>query len=112
MRMILIAGIAATGIGLAATSGASAAPVNGAVIGDVATAPDHVTPVQWGGHWRWGSRGGHWRWGSSGYGGGGHCLWLRRSLALGQPRMAAVVSCPVEGDNIGDGPDPPRRSVR
>ena len=27
-------------------------------------------------------------------------LWLRRSLALGQPRMAGVVSCPIGGDNI------------
>jgi hypothetical protein len=76
MRTVLIA-IAATGIGLAATSGTSAAPVNGAVIGDLATASDHATPVQWGGHWRWGSRGGHWRWGSyGGYGGyGGHWRW-------------------------------------
>jgi len=73
MRTILIAGIAAAGIGLAATSGASAAPVNGAVIGDLATATDHVTPVQWG-HWRWGSRGGHWRWGSR----GGHWRWGSR----------------------------------
>jgi len=75
MRTILIATIAAMGIGLAATSGTSAAPVNGAVIGDLATAPDHLTPVQWGGHWRWGSRGGHWRWGSAGYGYGGHWRW-------------------------------------
>src|SRR5258708_34964146 len=67
MPMILIAGIAAMGIGLAATSGTSAAPVNGAVIGDLATAPDHVTPVQWGGHWRWGSPGRHWRRGSARY---------------------------------------------
>jgi len=58
----------AAGMGLAGTSGASALPANGtAVIGDAATAPDHVTPVQWG-HWRWGSRGGHWRWGSFGFG--------------------------------------------
>jgi hypothetical protein len=77
MRTILFAGIAAAGIALAATSGALAAPVNGAAIGDLATAPDHVTPVQWGGHWRWGGRGEHWRWGSSGgYGGyGGHWRW-------------------------------------
>jgi hypothetical protein len=75
MRTILIASIAATGIALAAPSGTSAAPVNGGVIGDLATAPDHVTPVQWGGHWRWGSRGGHWRWGSYGYGYGGHWRW-------------------------------------
>src|SRR5262245_2334613 len=76
MRTILIASIAAAGVGFAATPGALAAPVNGAVIGDVATAPDHVTLVQWG-HWRWGSRGGHWRWGSYGYGYGygGHWRW-------------------------------------
>src|SRR5262249_23286457 len=84
MRTILIAGLAAAGIGLTGSSGASAAPVNGAVIGDLAT--DHVTPVQWG-HWRWGSRGyhgrwggygygGHWRWGSYGY--GGHWRWGSR----------------------------------
>jgi hypothetical protein len=70
MRRILIIGLATAGIGLAGASGASAAPVNGTVIGDLATTTDHVTPVQWGGHWRWGSRGGHWRWGS--FGGGGH----------------------------------------
>jgi len=52
MRMTLIVGLSAAGIGLAGTSGASAAPVNGAVIGDLAIATDHVTPVQWG-HWRW-----------------------------------------------------------
>jgi hypothetical protein len=45
---------AAAGIGLAGTSGASAVPVNGAVIDDLATAT--VTPV------RSGSRGHHWRW--------------------------------------------------
>ena len=75
MRMTLIVGLAAAGIGLAGTSGASAAPVNGAVIGDLATATDPVTPVQWG-HWRWGSRGYHWRWGSYGY--GGHWRWGSR----------------------------------
>ncbi len=56
MRTILIVGLAAAGIGLAGSSGASAAPVNGAVIGDLATATDHVIPVQWGGHWRWDKR--------------------------------------------------------
>ena len=63
MRTILIAGFTAAGIGLAATSGAVAAPVNGAAIGDLATATDPVITVQ---HWRWGSHGGHWRWGSRG----------------------------------------------
>jgi len=61
------------GIGLAGTAGVSAAPINGAVIGDAANATSPVETVQhwrWGsgggGHWRWGSRGGHWRWGSRG----------------------------------------------
>jgi len=80
MRKTLIFGLAAAGIGLAGASGASAVPVNGAVIGDLATATDHVTTVQ---HWRWGSRGGHWRWGSRGghwrWGGrGGHWRWGSR----------------------------------
>lgn len=82
MRMILITGLMAAGIGLAGISGASAAPVNGAVIDDLATATDHVTPVQWG-HYRWGSYGGHYRWRS--YGGhyrwgsyGGHWRWGSR----------------------------------
>jgi hypothetical protein len=66
MRTIIVAGLTAAAIGLAATTGASAAPANGAVIGDLATATGHVTTVQ---HWRWGS-GGHWRWGS-----GGHWRW-------------------------------------
>jgi hypothetical protein len=80
MRTILIVGFAAAGIGLAGTSGVAAAPANGAVIRDLATATDNVTTVQhwrWGsngGHWRWGSRGGHWRWGSS----GGHWRWGSR----------------------------------
>lgn len=47
MRTILIAGLAAAGLGLAATSGASAAPVNGAVIGDLATAANAATTVQY-----------------------------------------------------------------
>jgi hypothetical protein len=86
MRTILIAGIAAVGIGLAGMSGASAAPVNGTVIGDLATATDHVTPVQWGGHWRWGSRGGHWRWGSSG---GEHWRWGSRGFGGGHWRWGS-----------------------
>jgi len=82
MRTILVVGLTAVGIGLAGTPGASAAPVNGAVIGDLATATDPVTTVQhwrwgsYGGHWRWGSRGGHWRWGS--FGRGGHWRWGSR----------------------------------
>ena len=83
MRTILIVGMTVAGIGLAATSAACAAPVNGAVIGDLATATGHVTTVQ---HWRWGSGGrwgggGHWRWGSGGHwrwGSGGHYRWGSR----------------------------------
>jgi hypothetical protein len=80
MRTILIVGLTAAGIGVAGISGAAALPVNGTVIGDLATANDHVTTVQhwrwgsYGGHWRWGSRGGHWRWGSR----GGHWRWGSR----------------------------------
>ena len=81
MRTIMLVGLVAAGIGLAGISGASALPANGAaIIGDAATATDHVTPVQWG-HWRWGSRGGHWRWGSFGHAYGrfdGHWRWGSR----------------------------------
>jgi len=73
MRTILLAMLVAAAIGLAGTSGGSAVPVNGAVIGDLAKATDSVAQVQWG-HWRWGSRGGHWRWGSR----GGHWRWGSR----------------------------------
>jgi hypothetical protein len=84
MRTILIAGLTA-GLGFALTSAASAAPANGVIIGDLATATSPVTTVQhwrWGsgGHWRWGS-GGHWRWGSGGHwrwGSGGHWRWGSR----------------------------------
>jgi len=91
MRTILIVGLAAAGIGLAGSSGASAAPVNGTVIGDLATATDHVMPVQWGGHWRWGSRGfgdGHWRWGSRGFD-GGHWRWGSRGFDGGHWRWGS-----------------------
>lgn len=73
MRSILIAGVMAAGLGIAATSGSVAAPVNGAVVNDLANAGAPVTQVYWrrGGHWRWGSHGGHWRWGSH----GGHWRW-------------------------------------
>lgn len=80
MRTISIVGLTVASIGLACMSGASAAPVNGAIIGDLATATGHVTTVQhwrwgsYGGHWRWGSRGEHWRWGSR----GGHWRWGSR----------------------------------
>jgi hypothetical protein len=69
----LIAGLMAAAMGLAATSGISAAPANSAVIGDLATANSHVTTVQYhyryrsyGGHYRYGSYG-HYRYGSRGY---------------------------------------------
>jgi hypothetical protein len=84
MRTILVVSLVAAGVGLAGTTGVSALPANGAVIGDAATAADHVTPVQWGGHWRWGSRGEHWRWGSRGgfgfrrFDGDGHWRWGSR----------------------------------
>jgi hypothetical protein len=65
--------LVAAGIGLAGTSGVSAAPINGAVIGDAANATSPVETVQ---HWRWGSRGGHWRWGSR----GGHWRWGSRGV--------------------------------
>jgi hypothetical protein len=79
MRTILIAMLVAAGIGLAGTSGTSAAPASGATINDAEAIIDPVEQVQhwrWGsrgrgGHWRWGSGGGHWRWGS----GGGHWRW-------------------------------------
>jgi hypothetical protein len=77
MRRTLLAVIAAAGIGLAGTTGVSAAPINGSAIGNAADAASQVETVQhwrwgsggrWGGgHWRWGSRGGHWRWGSRGF---------------------------------------------
>ena len=74
MRGILLAMLVAAGVGLAGSAGVSAAPINGAAIGNAADAANQVTTVQ---HWRWGSGGGggHWRWGS---GGGGHWRWGSR----------------------------------
>jgi hypothetical protein len=87
MRGLLLTTLVAAGIGLVGTAGVSAAPINGAAIGNAADAASPVTTVQhwrWGsggggGHWRWGSRGGggHWRWGSRGYR-GGHWRWGSR----------------------------------
>ncbi len=78
MRTILIAMIAAAGIGLLGASGASAMPLNGLSTQDTAVVTDQVTKAGWHGrwrsHWRWGSRGGHWRWGSR----GGHGRWGSR----------------------------------
>jgi hypothetical protein len=64
--------LVAAGVGLAGTAGVSAAPINGAVIGDAANAASPVETVQ---HWRWG---GHYRFGSRGYRGGGHWRWGSR----------------------------------
>jgi hypothetical protein len=62
MRGTLLAMLVAAGVGLAGTAGVSAAPINGAAIGDAANSTSTVEHVQ---HWRWGSGGGgHWRWGS------------------------------------------------
>lgn len=72
MRGILLAMLLAAGIGLAGSAGVSAAPINGAVIGDAADAASPVETVQ---HWRWGSRGGY---GRGGYGRGGHYRWGSR----------------------------------
>lgn len=78
MRTILIALVAAAGIGLLGTTGASAMPVNGLSTKDTAVVTDQVTKAgwhnRWRSHWRWGSRGGHWRWGSR----GGHWRWGSR----------------------------------
>jgi hypothetical protein len=75
MRTLFIAAATAVGFGLAAIQGASAAPVNGAVIGDLATSTNPATTVQY--HYRYGSyghyhnryrsHGWHWRYGSRGY---------------------------------------------
>ena len=64
MRGILLAMLVAAGIGLVGSAGVStAAPINGAAIGNAADATSPVETVQ---HWRWGS-GGHYRWGSRGF---------------------------------------------
>jgi hypothetical protein len=80
MRRVLLTALVTGAIGIAAMSGASAAPANGAAIGSACDAMSAVTQVQ---HWRWGS-GGHWRWGSRGrWRGGcrrcnrwGRCWWV------------------------------------
>jgi hypothetical protein len=88
MQKIIIAGVMAVGLGIAATAASSAAPVSGGVIGDLATTTSPVTTVQhwrygsYGGHWRYGSHGGHWRYGSRGghwrWGSYGHWRWHSR----------------------------------
>jgi hypothetical protein len=83
MRQIVLAMLVAAGIGLVGTAdSASAAPINGAVIGNAADSTSNITTVQ---HWRWGSgghrrwgSGGHWRWGSRGPGRRCHRPWNSR----------------------------------
>jgi hypothetical protein len=75
MRTILIGSLTAMCLGLLATSGASAVPVNSAVIRDIAAANNLLSSIQ---HYRYGSYGGHWRYGSRG-GRGGRGHWRYRS---------------------------------
>jgi hypothetical protein len=82
MRGTLLAMIVAAGVGLVGTASVSAAPINGAAIGNAAneaSTVEHVQHWRWGsgGHWRWGS-GGHWRWGSRGPGRRCHRPWSSR----------------------------------
>lgn len=51
MRKMLMAGVAAVGLGVAASSGAVAAPVNGVVLGELATGSAPVTQVYWHRHY-------------------------------------------------------------
>ena len=62
MRAIILAAIIAVGIALVGMPDASAAPANGASIGEGAKVSNAVEKVQ---HWR---RRSHWRWGSRGGG--------------------------------------------
>jgi hypothetical protein len=83
MRGILLAMLVAAGVGLVGSAGVSAAPINGAAIGQAADTTNAVEQVQhwrWGsgGHRRWGSGGGHWRWGSRGVGRRCHRPWSSR----------------------------------
>jgi hypothetical protein len=80
MREISLAMLIAAGIGLVGSVGVSAAPINGAAIGNAANAASPVETVQ---HWgsggrRWGGYGGHWRWGSRGPGRRCHRPWNSR----------------------------------
>jgi hypothetical protein len=69
MRAIILAALVAAGIGLVGTSGVSAAPANGVVIGQTADENSGVVNVR---HWRHESRR-HWRrdW--------NRCHWRHRS---------------------------------
>src|SRR5262249_58854050 len=85
MRTILVVGLTAAGIALAGTPGASAAPVNGGVIGGLATVTDPITTVQ---HWRGGSHGGARRRGSPRGPLGGGRLLPGGALGRGGPGVA------------------------
>jgi len=50
MRAIVIAAVAALGIGIAGSSASLAAPANGLVIGQAAGAGEVIEPVRWGWH--------------------------------------------------------------
>ena len=90
MRAVLLAMLVAAGIGLVGSAGVSAAPINGAAIGNAAAATSPVETVQ---HWRWGS-GGHlalgqpWWWPLA--------LGFGRSLALGKPWSGPPLPSAVE----------------
>jgi hypothetical protein len=60
MRAFLLSTVVAVGLGLAIAAPASAAPANGAVIGEAAEMTKAVDQVRWWRryHWRWH----HWRW--------------------------------------------------
>jgi hypothetical protein len=53
MRRILLAAVAAAGVGLATTSGACAMPANGAAIGQAASTAELAQPVWWRYRYRW-----------------------------------------------------------
>jgi hypothetical protein len=83
MKGLIFAALVAVAVGLAApTSGAVAAPVSGAAIGQAATVDSPVTQVQ---HYRWRSRG--WRH-SRGRSVAAHFRW--RSLGWGHSRGRSV----------------------
>jgi hypothetical protein len=63
MRMPLVVCSVVASVRMARTSAASAAPINGAIIGDMATAASPITTVQ---HWRRRNRGGHSQWAAAG----------------------------------------------
>jgi hypothetical protein len=60
MRHVLLAAVAAAGLGLAATSGVSAMPANGLAIGQAASAAELAQPVWWHYRYRWRYHYRHW----------------------------------------------------